>query len=275
MVIRSIAGLAGLGAATLVYGSLVEAKRLRLDRWSIRLSGWPPALDGLRIGVISDLHLRGAETVELAQRALRVLANESPDIVVIPGDFIPYWSPDCLDLLTAGLAGIENLGMPVLAVPGNHDWWLGDAEDLRAPLWDMGVRLLRNEAITMQGVSWVGIDSAIEGHDRAVAALAQAEEGRPKIAIWHEPDMADKLPPGCLMQISGHSHGGQFITPWGWAPVTTKLGKKYRRGFCPKARTPVFVSRGLATTGPPSRLFCPPDVAVLTMSELQPSKRHR
>jgi predicted MPP superfamily phosphohydrolase len=256
---------AGLGAAVLIYGSLVEAKRLVRERWRIRLPGWPQSLDGLRVGVISDLHARGPETISLAQRAIRVLVDEDPDVVVIPGDFIPFWSDQAVEILHRALCGIDRFGGRCLGVPGNHDWWLGPASQLRSPLAEHGVKLLMNEAASCQGAAWVGIDSAVERKHRPEAAMASAEPGLPKIALWHEPDMADALPPGCLMQISGHSHGGQFIAPWGWAPVTTKLGARYRRGFHAKASTPVFVSSGLATTGPPSRLFCPPVVSVLTL----------
>jgi uncharacterized protein len=65
--------------------------------------------------------------------------------------------------------------------------------------------------------------------------------------------------------ISGHTHGGQFRAPWGWAPMKTRNGERYLEGFFPDAPTPLYVSRGIGTTGPPSRLNCPPEVSVLSL----------
>lgn len=84
--------------------------------------------------------------------------------------------------------------------------------------------------------------------------------------------MVDQLPIEASLMLSGHSHGGQFISPWGWAPMKTRGGKKYVRGFYPDAPTPIYVSRGLGTTGPPSRLFCPPEVTILTLTSSRPSR---
>ncbi len=66
--------------------------------------------------------------------------------------------------------------------------------------------------------------------------------------------------------IAGHSHGGQFRTPWGWPPMRTENGSRYLEGFFPDARTPLYVSRGVGTTFLPSRLFCPPEVSLLTLT---------
>jgi uncharacterized protein len=85
------------------------------------------------------------------------------------------------------------------------------------------------------------------------------------VIVWHEPDAVDALPAGPDLMVSGHSHGGQFLAPWGWAPGTSELGKKYIRGWYPRAPVPLYVSRGVGTTGPPSRLFCPAEVSILTL----------
>ena len=77
--------------------------------------------------------------------------------------------------------------------------------------------------------------------------------------------MVDLLPTGCILQLSGHSHGGQFTFPGGFTPMHTKLGEKYVRGFYPEASTPIYVSKGIGTTFLPSRLNCAPEVSILTL----------
>ena len=96
--------------------------------------------------------------------------------------------------------------------------------------------------------------------------------GGPIIALWHEPDVVDHLPKGAALMLSGHSHGGQFTFPGGYTPMHTLNGRKYVRGFFPHAPTPLYVSRGIGTTGPPSRLNCAPEVSLLELTPLHADK---
>ena len=125
--------------------------------------------------------------------------------------------------------------------------------------------MLRNQCLNMDGVNWVGVDSEIAGKADPYSAILETNPDDPIVMIWHEPDMVDTLPWGPELMISGHSHGGQFISPWGWAPATSRLGRKYLSGFYPHANVPLYVSRGIGTTGPPARLFCPAEVSILTI----------
>lgn len=262
---RWLFGSVVAGAGLLVYGSLVESKRLRLERVTLWLPDWPDHLEGYRIGLIADLHLRGWETVNLAQRAINALLREHPDAIAIPGDFVGHWKEDAEYWLGLGLSGLELFTGPKLAVPGNHDYWPDDPARLLPILEEKGVQLLRNDAASHDGITWVGIDSANEDRDDMEQAFGKADLSQPQIVLWHEPDMADALPYGPSLMLAGHSHGGQFVMPWGTPFMTTRNGSKYVRGFYSEPDVPIYVSRGLATTGPPSRLFCPPEVTVLTI----------
>jgi uncharacterized protein len=86
------------------------------------------------------------------------------------------------------------------------------------------------------------------------------------VTLLHEPDVVGLLPVGVSnLVLSGHSHGGQFLLPFGIVPMTSRNGKIYRDGFYPDAPSPIFTTRGIGTTGPPSRFLCPPQVAILTL----------
>lgn len=245
---------------------MFETKKLRTERWTLALPDWPSNLDGYRIALLADTHIRDQETFDLSRWAVDIALDSAPDMVVIAGDVLAYWKPDVLDLVEGALGELRHMAGRVLAVPGNHDYFAGDAGDL-VPLFDsLKIRMLRNESVSIDGISWVGIDSANEGKAMPESAMAQRNLDEPSIVIWHEPDMVDILPAGGSLMLSGHSHGGQFITPWGWAPTGSKNGRKYLSGFFPHAPTPLYVSRGIATTGPPARLFCPPEVTILTLS---------
>lgn len=258
------------GVGLLVYGALVEAKRLVCERRTLPLPGWPQRLDGLRIGHISDLHLRDEYSLELAVRAAQVVAQDAPHVVAITGDFVGYWKEESPWLIEQALAPLVAMEVPILAVAGNHDHFFDGTRCLRPILDELGIRLLQNEIAFACGVQWVGVDSANMHRDDLQMAFASARD-EPTIVLWHEPDLVEELPRRCDLMLAGHSHGGQFLAPWGWAPMTTVNGRKYRQGFFPEAPTPLYVSRGVGTTGPPSRLFCPPEVAILTLHSVPDS----
>lgn len=256
---------AAVGAGALLYGALVEAHKVRLERRRLRLPDWPSSASGLRVAVLADLHVRDSATVRMAQEAVAMALDEAPDLVVLPGDILAYWKRGILDQVSTALAGLVAMEGRALAVPGNHDYFAGQADWLRPALDRCGVRLLMNEVEEACGVQWIGVDSEIGGNADPYGTIMKADPARPTVVLWHEPDMVDVLPRGLDLMIAGHSHGGQFTTPWGWAPATSRLGSKYLRGFFPDAQVPLYVSRGVGVTGPPARLFCPAEVSLLTL----------
>lgn len=262
---KTLAGVAAAGAGLLIWGALVEVHKLRVERRRLRLARWPAELNGLRVGFLSDFHICDASTIALTQRALKSLLDHEPDLVLLGGDFVHRWTPDSLDQLEAALEALGGSGGRVFAVPGNRDY-LGGFPELLEPLFQkLGIKLLRNDVAEFNGVQIVGVDSANAYQADPIGSLELADAERPTIVLWHEPDLVEWIPAGADLMLSGHSHGGQFTTPWGWAPVTSKNGAKYLRGFFPDAPTPLYVTRGLGTTGPPSRLFCTPEVTILDL----------
>jgi predicted MPP superfamily phosphohydrolase len=250
------------------YGMLVEANRLVVERRTLCLPLWPASKDGFKIAVLSDFHLRGAWSVKLTKRAVSLALAENPDMIVLPGDFVDFWRRESWDFLAWALEDLSQAEGRTVAVPGNHDYFYErDAGRLDPILSNLGIKLLRNEVWSAQGVSWVGVDSAHRGHADPIGSMAQLSE-LPAVCIWHEPDLVGELPIGCALQISGHSHGGQFKLFPGFAPMHSKLGKKYPEGYYAQTPTPLYVSRGIGTTGPPSRFLCAPEVSLLTLRSI-------
>ncbi|MEQ1935324.1 MAG: metallophosphoesterase, partial [Fimbriimonadaceae bacterium] len=257
--------LGGLGWLT--YGAHVEANKLVLERHRLRLPLWPANRDGFRIALLADLHVRDEYSVALCKRAVQMAIDSEPDAIVIAGDFVGYWK-----LASPGLLG--DVLTPLrdhfcVAVPGNHDYWSGDAALLEPICGELGINLLRNEAFEHDGIGWVGVDSANANQHDPLGALIDANQrvspDSPMITLWHEPDMVDELPDGTALMLAGHSHGGQWQFPWGWTPMSTRNGKKYVSGFYPEARTPLYVSRGIGTTGPPARFGALAEVSILEL----------
>lgn len=279
----SAAAIGGLG--WLVYGALVESKKIVVERRKLKLCGWPAERDGFRIALLADFHIRDEYSIALAQRAVELALEEEPDAVVIAGDFVGYWKSSSPWQLEEALKGLEPMRGRIFAVPGNHDYWFEELDaspPVRTPrpkspspsrpdhgsllagvCAELGINLLRNESVEVDGITWVGIDSANERYADPDSAMEGA--GEITIALWHEPDYVDFLPAGAALMLSGHSHGGQWRFPWGWTPMHTKGGTRYVEGFYPDASTPLYVSRGIGTTGPPARLGVLPEVAILEL----------
>lgn len=254
----------------LLYGAFVEAEKLVIRKHTLRLKRWPDHLRGYRIGLIADFHLRDRHTVALTRRAVEAAVAGNPDIIVIAGDFVGYWKPESPWLIEEALEPLKSYAGRVIAIPGNHDYWAGDASFLEPICEELGIRLLRNQSHIQDGICWLGVDSFNAGRadlDAAIADLTNSggKGDFPTNVLWHEPDAVRYLPPIFDLMLSGHSHGGQFVFPGGFIPMKTKNGRKYIGGFYPNAATPLFVTRGIGTTGPPSRFLCPPEVVLITL----------
>lgn len=261
-----VGALAAASAATLIYGAAVEANRLTVERLRLRLPGWPRSKKGYKIALLADMHLRDEPSVDLAQRAVYEAMVEEPDAILLLGDYVGHWRAESASWLIRALEPLSAYHGLKLAVPGNHDYWGGNPDWLMPIFRELGIHLLRNEVRVEGGVCWVGVDSAnAYQSDPFTPMMEAASAEEPMIVLWHEPDMVDYLPSGAALMVSGHSHGGQFTFPWGWTPMHTDNGRKYPRGFYPNAPTPIYVSRGIGVTGPPSRLCCAPEVSILTL----------
>ena len=242
---------------------LVGADDLRLERRTLRLPLWPERLRGYRIAVLADLHLGGEWSVRRAQRAIAMALGESPDFVALVGDYVNVWQPGSAGWIGETLEPLSKMKGAAAAVPGNHDYQLG-VPSLLAPIFnELDIRLLRNESFKGDGVTWVGVDSAVEKRAKPKKAMAGVEG--PAVCLWHEPDLVGELPPGCALMLSGHTHGGQGRILGRFKPHKTRLGTRYVEGFFPNTPTPLYVSRGVGTTLFPTRLDVPPEVSLLTL----------
>ncbi|RYG70783.1 hypothetical protein EON77_13520, partial [bacterium] len=246
-----------LTTAAFGVGALVESKDLRVEEFDIPIVDLPEEVQGLRIAVLGDFHLNHEHSIEFAQRAVAAALDADPDVIVLVGDLVSRWKALTPWMLGAVLEPLLMMNGNVIAVPGNHEYHGGSADLLGPILEEFDIKLLRNESLMLKGVEWVGVDSFNEEHADLPKAFGDGDGQAPRIVVWHEPDTVDLLPRGIAdLQISGHSHGGQFRFPGGLIPMKSRNGAKYIDGFYPAAPTPIFVTRGVGTTGPPSRFLC-------------------
>lgn len=268
------AGLRALcvAAIALVAGSVALRNGLsppRLERVEIALERWPAALDGLRIVQITDIHIgpilgRGFA----AELARRVNALE-PDLIAVTGDLVDGDTKHLADEVEPFRALDAPLG--TYFVTGNHDF-MSDADAWSAKASELGMRVLRNERVTLErdGARFdlVGVDDhrgdmlGQGGGEDLGAALSGRDATRPAVLLAHDPSTFKRSHAmGIDLQISGHTHGGQ-IFPFAFFVrlAIPFVAGRYRRGDAE-----LYVSRGTGFWGPPMRLGSPAEITEIVL----------
>jgi hypothetical protein len=264
-----LAFAAGLiGATTFAYGVAVGRRRLVQREYRLDVPNWPSTANGLRVVVVADFHLKNRVSGQLAHEAVALAMHAVPDVLVMAGDFVDRWYANSAGLIDDLLAPLAHANFPVIAVPGNHDYFGGTPDAIATSCATYGIHWLVNASVTIEtragAVQLLGLDSARfeRGEPERVHDM---HAHLPRLVVWHEPDAVDQLPAGAHLMLSGHSHGGQFVFPGGFAPVHSKMGRRFVRGYYPRASTPIFVTPGIGTTFLPARLNCPPEVSCLAL----------
>ena len=249
--------IAGAGA----YGYGYERHELEVTRATIPVNGLPPALAGLRVGLITDIHRSLFVSHDDVTRAVAGLMAEKPDLIILGGDYVTWGDRAFVQPSAEALAPLD-APYGVFGILGNHD----DDHDMPAALGRNGVQVLKdsrtrltvkNETVDLVGIRfWTKRKADIAALTRDAAPMT--------ILLAHDPRRlteaaALKLP----LVLSGHTHGGQIVLPLAGAIAAQKFPTI--AGIGHHARSTLFVSRGIGTIYVPVRINCPPEVAVLTL----------
>jgi predicted MPP superfamily phosphohydrolase len=253
----SVGAIAGPAA----YGFLYERHQLTVTRASVQVSGLPPALAGLRVGLITDIHRSITVSHDDVARAVNAMAAAAPDLVVLGGDYVTYGDRQFVGPAADALAP---LAAPhgVFAILGNHD----DDHDMPAALGRKGVQVLK-DARTRLTIRGEPLDLAgIRFWTKRQADIADMVRGSAPttILLAHDPRrLVEAAALGIPLVLSGHTHGGQVVLPLVGAIAARKF--PVAEGLVRRDKTMMYVSRGLGTIYVPVRINCPPEVAVLTL----------
>lgn len=255
----------GAGAVCGVSGPMFSrgyAYHLRVERKTLKLPRWNA--DGFKVCFISDFHLNGPRQLERAKQALQVAYDEKPDLVALGGDFVEHGTEKDTERMRDFARATQTDKCPTVAILGNHDYWSGAGDMVIDELRRADVRVLQNQLFEIQGVTVAGIDDGIDNRQR-FDFFNKGAVSKSLLCLLHEPDFVEEQPDHVSLQLSGHSHGGQICGPGGVHLHAPKYGRKYVAGFFEPLPVPLYVSRGVGTTGPDMRTFCAPEVSVLTL----------
>ena len=260
-------------AGVAFWGFLIEPGRLVTREQTIRIDNWPQPLDGLRIAVLSDIHVDNWFITEKKLRTIVERTNQlQPELIVILGDYMSSdgWVTRRVEPEVFG-AILKDLRAPlgVYSVLGNHDWWYGGTRVRRA-LEQNGIKVLENESakVDARGTSlWlVGLADLWTRQQRIANALATVPEGQPLIALTHNPDIFPNVPQRVPLVLAGHTHGGQVRFPLiGPVIESSDYGDRWVRGHVFEDNHHLFVTTGIGTSIVPVRFGLPPEIVLLTL----------
>lgn len=239
-----------------------------MTRHDLRIDGLPAALEGLTIAHVTDVHL--PRSMHAAQRALEILADERPDVVLFGGDLAEgAGTAPALAAFARGARGT----VASAAVLGNWEYAAGlGLRRARAAYRQADVPLLVNasEIVTVgtAKIAITGVDDLIWGAPDLRRATAPARDADVRIWLVHEPVLVDRIPRDVAspdLILAGHTHGGQVrLPPFGHVVVPPGTGR-YVQGWFHDAAAPLYVSRGIGTSGLNVRFFCRPELPVFTL----------
>jgi uncharacterized protein len=257
---RMVEALFGAAAAVGVYG-LLNASCTRITRATVRLANLPAVWRGRRAALISDLHLGHVRNGSFLRRMVAKILKEEPDAIFIAGDLYDGTAID------AGRAAepLKQLAAPqgVYFVAGNHEQFGDDSKYLSA-VAAAGVRVLSNEKVEVDGLQIIGVpyrNAAQHGRFASELRAIGLDRDRASILLTHAPDHPEIAEAaGISLQLSGHTHLGQFI-PWSW--MARRVYRQFVYGLSRIGKMQVFTSSGAGTWGPPLRLGSNPEIVML------------
>jgi predicted MPP superfamily phosphohydrolase len=255
--------LAAIGMVQTLWGPIVR----RVD---ILANGLHADLQGLTIAQISDLHIGPTIRRPYVKRMVRDVLALQPDLIVVTGDL----ADGHVAHLREHVAPLAELRAPlgIFFVTGNHEYYWGVEQWLAAvrefgatPLLDCGVALRRGAAqLFVGGVTDAAAARFVAAHCSDVRAAAEGSQAADyRLLLAHRPGACTAAEAaGFDLQLSGHTHGGQFF-PFN---LVVRLAHRYHRGLVRHGRMWLYVSAGTGYWGPPHRFWIPAEITLLRLA---------
>lgn len=264
--------------AHLTYAVRVEPTWLEVNRLEIPIRGLPGAFAGMTIAQMSDFHGGRFVTSEYLEEAVALTHQQSPDAIVLTGDFI-HKGQTHVDRVARALGQLR-APAGVFAVLGNHDFSVRNAlgvrryRDLHQHVGDAltreGIRVLRNETVTLtkegSSLHLAGLEDLWSRMCDPGAALAALPDHEARVVLAHNPLSIERLGPHrCDLMLSGHTHGGQVKVPGLGRIALGPGGRRFAAGLYRVHQSWLYVNTGIGV-GLPVRYNVRPEVAVFTLT---------
>ena len=290
--LRTLSGQATplLALAVSVLGFLNARRTPAVVRVNVPIAGLPAALHGFTLAQISDVHVGPTIKHAFLQRIVATVNTLGADVVAITGDLVDGKVSE-LAAHVAPLAGLQSRH-GTFFVTGNHEYYSG-AHAWIAELRRLGLTVLMNEHVVLyhssngkgMGAGWdvdaqedsqtvaplvlAGVADYSAHHfdpthrsDPALALRGAPAHALVRVLLAHQPrSAAAAAQAGFDLQLSGHTHGGQF---WPWN-LFVPLQQPFTAGLNRLQKLWVYTSRGTGYWGPPKRFGAPSEITALRL----------
>ncbi len=262
-------GLLAGGTALGVDAFGVEPRRVELRREFVPVVGLPAAFEGFTVAHLSDLHIH-AGLYPAVRRAMELVADAHPDLTVLTGDLTEHSSQ--LSELAPVLRATAGSVATIITM-GNWEYAVGiTVADMERTASAAGAELLCNRSWLLRRdgatLALAGLDDPRDGAPDPAAALRDVPSDATVAWAFHAPGYADQLRslsfPAPAFMLAGHTHGGQIRIPF-IPPITPQASGRFLEGWYHDTFAPMFVNRGVGTSGIRARFRCPPEVALFTL----------
>lgn len=274
----------GLATAVSVLGYFNARRTASVRRVQVPIAGLPVQLDGFTIAQLSDIHVGNTIGRAYIERIVERVNALHADMVAITGDLVDGSVAELREHIAP--LGRLRARHGTFVVTGNHEYYVGALpwiDELRR----LGLRVLLNEHVLLQtrNVQGAQTDEEVLESALVVAGVTDYTAGHfiaehasnPQLALWnapplvrtrvllaHQPRSASAAADADFsLQLSGHTHGGQFF-PWNLfvplqQPFTAGLHRVQQKMW-------IYISRGTGYWGPPKRFGAPSEIALITLT---------
>ncbi len=271
-----------LATAITTIGFLNARRTANVVRVDVPIRDLPTALNGFTIAQLSDIHVGPTIRRGYIQRIVDAVNGLGADMVAITGDLVDGTVPELRDHI-APLQGLR-ARHGTFVVTGNHEYYAG-AHAWIDELRRLGMRVLLNEHVVLQTRSVKGAQTDEEVLESALVVAGVTDytavhfdaahasdpqlalDGAPpmvhtRVLLAHQPRSAPAAAEaGYQLQLSGHTHGGQFF-PWN---LFVPLQQPFTAGLHKLKEMWVYTSRGTGYWGPPKRIGAPSEITLLRL----------
>jgi len=271
-----------LATLTTLIGFINARRTASVKRVDIPIRGLPTALEGFTIAQLSDIHVGPTIKSAYIQRIVDAVNRLGADAIAITGDLVDGSVAELREHI-APLAGLR-ARHGTFVVTGNHEYYAG-AHAWIAELRRLGLKVLLNEHVVLQTrnvrgaqndeelfesqLVLAGVTDYTAGHfdaahqsDPHLALFDAPPLVHTRVLLAHQPRSAPlAAQAGYQLQLSGHTHGGQFF-PWN---LFVPMQQPFTAGLHRLHDTWIYVSRGTGYWGPPKRFGAPSEITLLTL----------
>src|SRR6185436_16986835 len=266
----SAAAVPALAVMITLVGFLNARRRARIRTVDVPIAGLPERLRGFTIVQITDIHVGATIENGYVSRIVDAVNELEADMIAVTGDLVDG-SVGRLSRHTEPL-GRLTARYGTFFVTGNHEYYSG-VDAWIAEMRRLGLSVLLNqhvvldhfgESIVVAGVTDLSAHHFNPAHrsDPAAALVGAPVSAAVKVLLAHQPRSAfAAAQAGFNLQLSGHTHGGQFF-PWNFV---VKLFEPFTAGLHRLDDLWLYVSRGTGYWGPPKRFGAPSEITHLTL----------